>query len=171
LQARALELDARDGAGRARALREAVLAELAELAAAADGSLPAPPQSSPLGADLAGRVRDRLFADVAAALAPLAPDGRDAGRSPLAAWERWLVLGAALDRVERQAGRVALTTLWHGGVRDAVWNETCALVGEHHARAAWVAHIMFAWVADRADYLGDLSATLTNRENARVALR
>jgi hypothetical protein len=28
---------------------------------------------------------------------------------------------------------------------------------------------MFAWVADRAEYLGDLSTTLINRENARIA--
>jgi hypothetical protein len=30
---------------------------------------------------------------------------------------------------------------------------------------------MFAWVADRADFLGDLSTALVNRENARIALR
>ena len=144
-----------------------MLDELAPLAAQAQGPLPAAREGS-LAAALARRVRERLFQIVERALEPLDP-----GRlpPPLEAWERWLALSALLDRIEEQAGRVTVTTLWHGGVRDAIWNATCALHNRHGARAAWVSHAMFTAVADRADYLGDLPAALVNRENARVALR
>jgi hypothetical protein len=168
LQARALELEVRDGAGHARALRATVLEELALLATGAEGQLPSADDT--LGGQVAALARRRLCEVVEAALASLATD-RLARAHPLEAWERWLSLRALLERVEQQAGDVALTTLWHGGLRNTVWNATCALYNEHGARAAWVAQSMFAWVADRADCLGDLSTALVNRENARIALR
>jgi hypothetical protein len=169
-QARALELDVRDAGGAAVALRAAVLEELTQLCTVAQGTLPAPaPSDESLAAALATRARDRLFALVSAALRPLDPE--TISQSPLAVWEDWLALRALLERIEEQAGPVALTSLWHGGVRDTVWNATCALFNQQRERAAWVAHGMFSWVADRADCLGDLSTALLNRENARVAFR
>jgi hypothetical protein len=169
LQARALELEVRDAAAHAIALREAVLEELAQLATLAEGRLPAVPEGS-FGAALAVRARERLFGVVEAALVPLAPE-RIARTPPLEAWERWLALRALLERVEHQAGAVAATTLWHARVRDAVWNWACALYNQHGTRAAWAALGMFAWVADRADGLGDTRAAIVNRENARIAQR
>ena len=103
-----------------------------------------------------------------AALTPLTPE-RIARTPPLEAWERWLALRALLERVEHQAGAVAATTLWHAGVRDTVWNWSCALYNQHGLRAAWAALGMFTWVADRADCVGDTTAALINRENARIA--
>jgi hypothetical protein len=169
LHARALELEVRDAAEQARGLREAVLEELAVLATQAQGCLPGPGDGS-LAAALADRARARLFEVVESTLVPLAPD-RIARTSPLEAWERWLALRALLDRVEHQAGAVAVTTLWHARVRDAVWNWACALHNQHGARAAWAALGIFTWVADRADGLGDTRTAIINRENARIALR
>jgi hypothetical protein len=169
LQARALELEVRDAAGHAVALRESVLEELAQLATGAHGRLPAADEGT-FCAVLASRARERLLGVVEAALVPLAPE-RIARTPPLEAWERWLALRALLERVEHQAGAVAATTLWHAGVRDAVWNWACALYNQHGARAAWAAVGMFTWVADRADGLGDTRAAIVNRENARIALR
>jgi hypothetical protein len=80
---------------------------------------------------------------VEAALASLEPQAL-ARSHPLETWERWLALLAVLERVEHQARRAVLATLWHAGVRNT---------------------------ADRADYLGDVPTALMNRENARVALR
>jgi hypothetical protein len=168
LQARALELEVRDGAGHANALRASVLDELARMAAAADGKLPA--TGDPFGEEVAALARRRLCELVEAALASLTAD-RIVRVHPLEAWERWLALRELLERVEHQAGDGSLTTLWHGGLRNTLWNATCALHNEHGARAAWVTQAMFAWVADRADCLGDLSTALVNRENARIALR
>jgi hypothetical protein len=169
LQARALELEVRDAAGHARAVRESVLEELAVLATEAQGRLPVPADGT-LAAALAVRARERLCQVVESALVPLAPE-KIARTPPLEAWERWLTLRALLERVEHQAGAVAATTLWHAGVRDAVWNWACALYNQHGGRAAWPALAMFTWVADRADCVGDSSAALINRENARIALR
>jgi hypothetical protein len=168
LQARALELEVRDVTAHASSLRASVLEELALLATSADGKLPVADDT--LGGQVAALARRRLCEVVEAALASLAAD-RMARVHPLEAWERWLALRALLERVEQQAGDVALTTLWHGGLRNTIWNATCALYNEHGARAAWVAQAMFTWVADRADCLGDLSTALVNRENARIAQR
>lgn len=168
LSARALELDVREPAAEVARLREQVLDELAEMAVEASGQVP-PVEEGTLGGALAGRVRARLLAVVEAALLPLDPARLPPALHPLEAWERWLAVRAALERVEQQAGPLAVTTLWHSGVRNAVWNATCALFDRHRTRAAWVAHAMFAWLADHAECQGDLSTTLINRENARVA--
>ena len=80
-----------------------------------------------------------------------------------------MTLQAALEEVERRAGPSALTASWYGGVRDTVWSASCALFNDRRIRSAWVAHMMFTWVADRAEILGDSPATLLNRENARSA--
>jgi hypothetical protein len=184
LRARALELDARGGAEQARSVRETVLEELATLAETAEGVFPAAVAPGSLAGELGNRLRDKLFRRVEEALAALGGagggggsggggsggDGAEPAAHPLGAWERWLALRAALERVEEHAGPVALTTLWYGGVRNAVWNWTCTLFNADRARTAWVAHAMFSWVADRAELLGDVATMITNRENARVAL-
>ena len=169
LQARALELGVRDGAARALAVREQVEGELALLLARAEGELPR------AGADvfvqtLADRARARQIRLIQETLPALDGDGVGPSLHPLEAWERWLELRAAWERAEQTGGRAALAALWRASVRDRLWGYCCALSHQHGARAAWVVFAMFDWLADRAEYVGDLVAVLANRENARVAL-
>jgi hypothetical protein len=170
LRARALELDVPDGAERARALRDAVVEELAELAEGASGEPPRLPGAGPLLAQLARRIRDRQLRRAEAALESLAPDPRAPAPGALELLERWLVVREALDDVERWAGPEALTALWYARARNAVWTWSCALFNDDRARFGWIAHMTFTWIADRAEILGDVAAMLVNRENARSAL-
>jgi hypothetical protein len=62
-----------------------------------------------------------------------------------------------------------MATLWRTAVRDRLWGYCCAVSHAHGAEAAWASYAMFDWLADRAEYVGDLMAVLANRENARVA--
>jgi hypothetical protein len=168
LGARALELGARDGAARAAAVREQVLGELALLLSCAAGELPRAPADS-FCAALVGRARDQQLAAIKTALAALDAD-RISTAHPLEAWQRWLSLRAAWERAERGAARPALAALWRASARDGLWSYACALSHQHGARAAWAVFTMFDWLADRAEYVGDLVAVLANRENARIAL-
>jgi hypothetical protein len=169
LHARALELGIRDGAARAQAARERVLDELALLLAHADGE-PARAAVHALGETLASRARERQLGLIQEALPALDADAVGPSLHPLEAWERWLTLRAAWERAEQTGGRAALAALWRGGVRDRLWGYCCALSHQHGARAAWAVLVMFDWLADRAEYVGDLVAVLANRENARLAL-
>ena len=169
LHARAMELGVRDGAARTLALRERVLDDLALLLARADGELPRAPAHASVEA-LASRAREQQIARLRAALAQLDADGAAATPHPLEAWQRWLALRSAWERAEQIAGRPALAALWRASVRDALWSSCCALSQRHGARAAWAVYGMFDWLADRAEYVGDLVAVLANRENARIAL-
>jgi hypothetical protein len=173
LRARALELGVRDGEARVLALRERVLDELALLLARAEGEPPSRAATSPFIETLANRARERQIARIRgafAALASLDPDRHGSSLHPLEAWERWLALRAAWERAEQTAGRAALATLWRASVRDGVWSHCCAISHQHGERAAWAVFVMFDWMADRAEYVGDLVAVLANRENARLAL-
>jgi len=169
LRARALELGIRDGAARALALRDQVLGELALLLARADGELARAPGHA-FGETLAGRAREQQLARIREALGGLDADAVGPALHPLAAWERWLTLRAAWERAEQGGGRAALAALWRSTVRDSLWSYCCALSHQHGARAAWAVFVMFDWLADRAEYVGDLVAVLANRENARIAL-
>ena len=169
LHARALELGVRDGAARAQAIRTQVLDEMALLLARADGEIAVAP-AQPVPEALAQRTREQHFLRLKAALAALDADRVGPSLPPLAAWERWLALRAAWERAEQSAGRAALTTLWRTSLRDRLWSYGCALSHVHGARAAWASYAMFDWLADRAEYVGDLVAVLANRENARLAL-
>ena len=172
LRARALELGVRDGEARALEMRARVLDELALLLARAEGELPRT-AASPFVEALASRARERPSALIKAAFAPLAahdPDRPGSSLHPLEAWERWLALRAAWERGEQSAGRAALATLWRASVRDGLWSTCCAISHQHGARASWAVLVMFDWMADRAEYVGDLVAVLANRENARLAL-
>jgi hypothetical protein len=166
LQARALELDVRNGAEQARALRGRVLDELAALLSVSHGDAMAMASNDDFDAELASRVRQRQLDDVRDALRPLDPD---AASQPLEAWERWLALRAVLERIDQHAGRAASAALWYGNVRDPLWRWSCALFHQHGPRAGWVALAIFDWVANRAEYVGDMVAMLANRENARAA--
>ena len=168
-QARALELGLRDGAARARALRDDLIDELALLLAQADGEVPRSPGDA-WSETIAARARDRQLALIQEALPALDADGVGPSLPPLEAWERWLALRAAWERAAQTGGRAPLAALWRGSVRDRLWGYCCALSHQHGARAAWAALVMFDWLADRAEYVGDLVAVLANRENARIAL-
>jgi len=169
LHARALELGVREGATRALALREQIEGELALLLARAEGEVPQrqPPAA---GQTLASRARDAQLGRIKAALAALDADRAGSPPSPLEAWQRWLVVRAAWERAEQTAARPALAALWRASVRDDLWRYCCALSHRHGAHAAWAVFGMFDWLADRAEYVGDLVAVLANRENARIAL-
>jgi len=169
LHARALELGVRDGAARAQALRDQVLDELALLLARADGERARTPAPA-FVESLVARTREHELAHIRASLAAFDGDRVAPSLHPLAAWERWLGLRAAWERAEQNAGRAALATLWRTGVRDRLWGYCCAVSHVHGARAAWASYVMFDWLADRAEVVGDLVAVLANRENARIAL-
>ena len=148
-----------------------MIAELAVLAACADGLPPgAGTDEGVVSRELRARTRAHLLDRVAAALAPLADGRRAPPGNVLAAWERWLAVRSAIERAEAFAGTEAVIALWYGGVRDAVWAWGCALFGDRRARSGWAAHMMFSWIAERAELYGDFPATLLNRENARSAL-
>jgi hypothetical protein len=169
LQARALELGVRDGAARTLALREQVQGELAQLLSRAEGEVPRTPASAP-GETLVSRAREQQLARIKVALAALDADRAGPSPHPLEAWQRWLALRAAWERAEQTAARPALAALWRASVRDGLWSYCCALSHQHGARAGWAVFVMFDWLADRAEYVGDLVAVLANRENARIAL-
>jgi hypothetical protein len=184
LQARALELDAREGGKQSEALRQTVLDELTLLALAADGALPPSPVEEllpteshgerTLGDHVVARVKEQLFEAVHAALRGLADQRETAAIDGLGAWERWLLLRSALDRLEARAGEQATSALWYSDVRNTVWGFACTLLNtrdRHQERAAWGAHMIFAWLAQRAECLNDVQAMLLNRENARMAQR
>jgi hypothetical protein len=170
LAARALELDVRSGSRQAESLRESVLGELTLLARSSEGDLPAPGDDWLL-ADLVLRVRDQAWKDMETALARIDPETYAPTIHPLAAWERWLVLRAALERLEKHASNGDLAMLWNTRISPMVWNWTCAVFNSHGKRAAWATHMMYAWVADRAELMGDLRTTVLNRENARIVLK
>jgi hypothetical protein len=169
LRARALELGVREGAARAIALREQVIDELALLLSRVDGE-PARLPGAPFGETLAARARDHQLAAIKETLAGFDAERIGPALHPLEAWERWLALRTAWERVEESGGRPALAALWRAGARDGLWRSCCALSHLHGARAAWAVFVMFDWLADRAEYVGDLVAVLANRENARIAL-
>jgi hypothetical protein len=169
LSARALELDVRDASAQSQNVRTRVLAELIALAASCEGKLTAIAEESSLVPDLVTGLRERLCHDVEVALAGINPETYSPKIHPLEAWERWLTLRGALDRLAIQDGG-AFVTLWNGRVAPTVWNWTCAVFNCHAGRAAWVAHMMYLWLAEQAELMGDIRTVAVNRENARIAL-
>ena len=169
LSARALELDARDASGQAQALRASVLAELIVLATACDGKVAAADDQVGLLGELVSGLREQLCQDVEAGLASINPDSYTPGIHPLEAWERWLALRNSLDRLAVQDS-AAFVALWNGRVAGTVWNWTCAVFNCHRKRSAWVAHMMYLWIAEQAELMGDMRTMVVNRENARIAL-
>ena len=170
-QARALELGLRDGAARARALRDRFSSTSwrcfsrrqtarCRRSPGAHGSRticnPGPrsaARADPGGVARARRGRRRTVPASARGVGTLAraAGGVGARRADRSAARRWRRCGAT-------------------SVRDRLWGYCCALSHQHGARAAWAAWSMFDWLADRAEYVGDLVAVLANRENARIAL-
>ena len=171
LHARALELGVRDGAARALALREQVLDELALLLARADGERAARAGARRSPRRWSARTREHELARLKASLAAFDADRVGPSLHPLAAWERWL--GAARGVGARRAARRTR------GARDAVADGRARSPVGLLLRASRTStdraprgpcYVMFDWLADRAEYVGDLVAVLANRENARIAL-
>lgn len=169
LCARALELDVREPDRPARTLRASVLGELVLLASACDDRIDATGEERGLLGEVSSGLRDHLCRQVDAALAAVDPAAYLPDIHPLEAWERWLVLRAALDRLGQHDG-TALLAVWNGRAAATVWNWTCAVFDCHPQRAGWVAHAMYQWLADQAEQVGDLRTAVVNRENARIAL-
>ena len=168
--ARGLELDVRDAGKQARELRETVLSELTALAASCEGEALAGAGGDVLANDVVARLREQLWKEAETALALVAPEAYVHGIHPLAAWERWLMLRAAVERLEKHGGGDAAAALWNTRVNHAVWNWACAVWNGHPKRAAWVAQMMYLWVAERAEMMGDMRTMVVNRENARIVL-
>jgi hypothetical protein len=167
--ARGLELDVADPARHAQKLRDGVLAELVVLAAACDGKLAAETEREDIVGEVAAGVRERLCRQVEHALDGVSPERYAPAIHPLEAWQRWLALRAALDRLGAHDS-AALFALWNGRVAATAWNFTCAVFNHHPRRAGWVAHGMYQWLAEQAELQGDLRTAVINRENARIAL-
>ena len=173
LHARALELDVRNGAQQARTVKASVLQELTDLACVAVGGLPslfaASNASDALLAELSHSVQRHLHLKVDKTLASLDADKTKRGTHPLAAWENWLALRESVDRFEQQVGQDALKALWYSRIRDRVWSWAYGEWTERGDQSGWAMSIVFDWMADQAEVLGDLPAAAVNRENARVA--
>jgi hypothetical protein len=54
-------------------------------------------------------------------------------------------------------------------IRDRIWSWAYREWTERSEQSDWAMSIVFDWIADQADVLGDLPAAAINRENARVA--
>ena len=172
LHARALELDVRNGAQQAQTVKAAVLRELTELATVAVGGLQ--PSCGGGSTDslvdaLAHSVQNHLYLQVDNTLAPLDADPANRATHPLAAWENWLALREAVDRFEQRVGQDALKALWYSQIRDRVWRWAYGEWTQRGEQSGWAMSIVFDWMADQAEVLGDLPAAALNRENARVA--
>jgi hypothetical protein len=96
-------------------------------------------------------------------------EGTNPASHPLAAWENWLALREAVDDFEQRLGQDALKTLWCSRIRDRIWSWAYREWTERSEQSGWAMSIVFDWIADQADVLGDLPAAAINRENARVA--
>ena len=171
LHARALELDVRNGAQQAQAVKASVLQELTDLACVAVGDLQpswgAGKPTDSLMEELSQSVQNRLYLKVDKTLALL--DAKQRKDHPLAAWENWLALREAVDRFEQRVGQDALKALWYSQIRDRVWRWAYGEWSERREQSGWAMSMVFDWMADQAEVLGDLPATAINRENARVA--
>jgi hypothetical protein len=169
LSARALELDVRDPSQQTHTLRASVLGELILLGTACDGLVAAKSDEPGLPGEVVAGLREHLCQQVEVALASINPEDYRASIHPLEAWERWLTLRAAVDRLAMHDSG-ALFALWNGRVAATAWNWTCAVFNCQPKRAAWVAHVMYQWLADQAEVMGDMRTAVMNRENARIAL-
>lgn len=169
LSARALELDVRDSSSEVQAIRADVLSELVALAACCEGKVAAGGDEPGLLGEVALALREQLCREVEVALEGIAPESFSPSILPLEAWERWLSLRRALDRLAIQ-DEGAFFALWNGRVAATIWNWTCVVFNCHGGRASWIAHMMYVWIAEQAERMGDMRTVVVNRENARVAL-
>jgi hypothetical protein len=117
--------------------------------------------------ELSQSVQNRLYLKVDKTLALL--DANQKATHPLAAWESWLALREAVDRFEQRVGQDAVKALWYSQIRDRVWRWAYGEWSERGEQSGWAMSMVFDWMADQAEVLGDLPATAINRENARVA--
>ena len=168
LHAQALELDVRNGAARAQAVKASVLQELTDLACVAVGSLLTPsgadnPPDSLVG-ELSRSVQNHLHQTVDRTLATLDAERTNPASHPLAAWENWLALREAVDDFEQRLGQDALKTLWYSRIRDRIWSWAYREWTGRSEHPGWAMSIVFDWIADQADVLGDLPAAAINRE-------
>ena len=160
---------ARAGGERARALRERRDRRAGGAGGVRRRSRPAPPAPETDVSDgpVSRELRARSGPDCSNGSLRRSRRSADGRRAPpgnvLAAWERWLAVRSAIERAEAFAGTEAVIALWYGGVRDAVWAWGCALFSDRRARSGWAAHMMFSWIAERAELYGDFPATLLDR--------
>jgi hypothetical protein len=70
-------------------------------------------------------------------------------------WETWLALHEAASRLQGFMGQSELATLWYGGLRDTVWNRASPIFNSCGARTTFISIIMFHWVAENCQLLGD----------------
>jgi len=80
----------------------------------------------------------------------------------------WLRFRESVERLEALAGRESLQTAWHDGVEFAAWNWPYELEKAQGPRATWACHVMYVWVAELAEKVGDEEAARVNRNNAKI---
>ncbi len=168
-RARGLELGARNATGVFEGLRGLVLSELESIATTTEGSITRL-HGGELADELARRLVNRQFESVRRFTVAFPNTGgatRDF-RSPLEEWEEWLRFREAVERLEALAGREALQTAWHDGVQFAAWNWPYELEKAQGQRATWACHVMYVWVAELAEKVGDEEAARVNRNNAKI---
>ncbi len=68
------------------------------------------------------------------------------------------------DDFEQRLGQDALKTLWYSRIRDRIWSWAYREWTGRSEHPGWAMSIVFDWIADQADVLGDLPAAAINRE-------
>jgi hypothetical protein len=167
LRARGLELGARDAAAAAASIRRSILDQLEALASNARQPLPRL-EGQAIAAELAQRSRDRLFQALEPFLERSRGDFKNLG-SPLQEWEHWLRFREATEAIQTSLGSEGLRTAWHAGLRTTAWNWPCKILNAHDQRGAWASLVMFSWVTQLAEAVGDQEAAAVNRKNVDVA--
>ena len=173
---RGMELGARDVLGIAGKIRESVLDELGELAAVADGRMPEEvfddwEEEDPSCVDeLLSRLRNRLYDQVSRAQDQFEVEsGATLSDEEIQErWEIWLALHDAASRLHRLLGTDELATLWYGGLGNTAWNSASRIFNSTGERTAWIAILMFYWVAEISELLGDEESRETNLNNMKI---
>jgi hypothetical protein len=168
-RARGLEVGARNTLHVFERLRSTVLQELEAIASTSEGPI-SRLAGGGLAEELARRLLNRHYQAIGRYTAAFPNTGGVTRefRSPLEEWEDWLRFRQLVERLEALAGAEALQTAWHDGVQFAAWNWPFELEKAHGSRATWMCHVMYVWVADMAEKVGDEEAARVNRNNAKI---
>jgi hypothetical protein len=116
------------------------------------------------------RLKNRLYEDVynIQELFKVEQDEKVADKDLLERWDTWLILHQSASRLQQLIGTDELVTLWYGTVRNSIWNSTTRIFNGTNGRTAFVSMIMYKWLVDVAELLGDEDALKQNRDNVKV---
>jgi hypothetical protein len=173
---RGMELGARDVLGISEKIRESVLDELEEPAIAAEGKIPeevcdgTKREEPSLVTKLLFRLKNRLYSDIyhLQDLFRVGSGETVPEKDLLDRWETWLALHESASRLHELLGTDEFATLWNGGLRDDVWNGASRIFNATGRRTAYISVIMFRWVADVCELLGDRTGMTENLKNMDI---